>query len=272
MVGLQARDWVLEASLGEPVTGGTGSCVCDRQGAWGPPCCVLAADSFHKTAAIQQTASSNCIFKRQSIKGCLTEVGNLTGFLSMSLFRIWPLRGAFCLHVYAQREQLFMCVVKLLSICGSGQKGNGSPLLVITVYFTGSLRRYMVISLLLEQVQQHENEYVIALINPSARSLRMALIILHQPYKTGSTDSRQRLHTWHGLLFPGTVARVVTALRTPEEPGTARRVEELQGIASCHRITEWSGLEGTSVGHQVQPPAEAGSPRAGCTGPCPSGS
>jgi len=27
-----------------------------------------------------------------------------------------------------------------------------------------------------------------------------------------------------------------------------------------HRITEWSGLEGTSVGHL--PPAEAGSPRA----------
>jgi len=26
-----------------------------------------------------------------------------------------------------------------------------------------------------------------------------------------------------------------------------------------HRITEWSGLEGTSVGHPVQPPAEAGS-------------
>jgi len=37
-------------------------------------------------------------------------------------------------------------------------------------------------------------------------------------------------------------------------------------------ITEWSGLEGTSVGHLVQPPAEAGSPTAGCTGPCPGGS
>jgi len=41
---------------------------------------------------------------------------------------------------------------------------------------------------------------------------------------------------------------------------------------SNHRITEWSGLTGTSVGHLVQPPAEAGSPRAGCTGPCPGGS
>ena len=32
----------------------------------------------------------------------------------------------------------------------------------------------------------------------------------------------------------------------------------------AHRITEWSGLEGTSVGHLVQPPAKAGSPREGC--------
>jgi len=39
-----------------------------------------------------------------------------------------------------------------------------------------------------------------------------------------------------------------------------------------HRITEWSGLEGSSVGHPVQPPAQAGSPRAGCTGPRPGGS
>ena len=36
-------------------------------------------------------------------------------------------------------------------------------------------------------------------------------------------------------------------------------------------ITKWSGLAGPSVGHPVQPPAEAGSPRAGCTGPHPGG-
>ena len=108
-------------------------------------------------------------------------------------------------------------------------------LLVITVYFTGSLRRYMVISLLLEQVQQHENEYVITLINPSTRNFRMTLIILHQPYKTGSTDSRQRLYTWLGLLSPGTVARTVTAPRALEEPGTARGVEDSQAITSCPR-------------------------------------
>ena len=39
-----------------------------------------------------------------------------------------------------------------------------------------------------------------------------------------------------------------------------------------HRITECLGLEGTSVGHPVQPPAKAGSPRADCTGPRPGGS
>ena len=38
---------------------------------------------------------------------------------------------------------------------------------------------------------------------------------------------------------------------------------------SRHRITEWSGLEGTSEGPLVQPRAKAGSPTAGCTGPCP---
>jgi len=31
------------------------------------------------------------------------------------------------------------------------------------------------------------------------------------------------------------------------------------------------GLEGTSVGHSVQPPAQAGSPRAGCTASRPGG-
>lgn len=93
----------------------------------------------------------------------------------------------------------------------------------------------MVISLLLEQVQQHENEYVITLINPSTRNFRMALIILHQSYKTGSTDSRQRLYTWLGLRFPGTVACMVTTPRALEESGIARRVEDLQGITSCSR-------------------------------------
>ena len=38
-----------------------------------------------------------------------------------------------------------------------------------------------------------------------------------------------------------------------------------------HRITEWSGLAGPSVCHPAQPPAEAGSPRAGCTAPRPGG-
>ena len=39
-----------------------------------------------------------------------------------------------------------------------------------------------------------------------------------------------------------------------------------------HRVPAWQVLEGPSVGHPVQPPAEAGSPRAGCTAPHPGGS
>ena len=35
--------------------------------------------------------------------------------------------------------------------------------------------------------------------------------------------------------------------------------------------SEWWGLEGTSVGYPAQPPAQAGSPRAGCTAPRPGG-
>ena len=43
----------------------------------------------------------------------------------------------------------------------------------------------------------------------------------------------------------------------------------LKRVSQNHRITECWGLEGTSVGHLVQPPAEEGSPTAGCTWPCP---
>ena len=38
-----------------------------------------------------------------------------------------------------------------------------------------------------------------------------------------------------------------------------------------HRIPAWWGLAGTSGGHPAQPPAQAGSPRAGCTAPRPGG-
>lgn len=69
---------------------------------------------------------------------------------------------------------------------------------VIPVYFTGSLRRFMVISLLLEQVQQHENEYVVTLINPSTRSFRTALIILH-PTKAWQYSSEITHLAWDAV-------------------------------------------------------------------------
>ena len=59
---------------------------------------------------------------------------------------------------------------------------------------------------------------------------------------------------------------------------------QLQGcqastVSNCHLLTQagnyripaWQGLAGPSVGHPPQPPAEAGSPTAGCTAPRPGG-
>jgi len=56
--------------------------------------------------------------------------------------------------------------------------------------------------------------------------------------------------------------RYLASRRQHDTPETASQLQ-----SQNHRITAWSGLEGTSVGHPVQPTAEAGSPRAGCTGP-----
>jgi len=64
------------------------------------------------------------------------------------------------------------------------------------------------------------------------------------------------------------------------KPDPVSMTGEMQGTMSIlhplplltTRITAWQGLEGTSGDHPAQPPAESGSPRAGCTGPCPGGS
>ena len=55
-------------------------------------------------------------------------------------------------------------------------------------------------------------------------------------------------------------------------PGTCVSSLVSLALAPPNRIPAWSGLEGTSVGHPVPPPAQAGSPRAGCTAPHPGGS
>jgi len=69
-------------------------------------------------------------------------------------------------------------------------------------------------------------------------------------------------HGWSGESS----GRASWALAT--QPG---RREGLQLGTLCHRITAWQGLAGPSVGHPAQPPAQAGSPRAGCTAPRPGG-
>ena len=55
-------------------------------------------------------------------------------------------------------------------------------------------------------------------------------------------------------------SRSSDALPVPSAAPSPRPAASSRSLRPAHRITEWSGLEGTSVGHPVQPPAEAGSP------------
>ena len=56
-----------------------------------------------------------------------------------------------------------------------------------------------------------------------------------------------------------------------QSPCLSKSLRDAGENKAFHRITEWSGLAGTSVGHPAQPPAQAGSPTAGCTAPRPGG-
>lgn len=174
-------------------------------------------DSFHQPAAIQQITSSSFIFKRQSINECLTQVGNVTCFLTICWLGIWALWGL--LQVCSNRAIVCVSGKAALSEVVDKRMMVALCLPVTPVYFTGSLRQFMVISLLLDQVQRHENEYVVTLINPSTRSFRMAVIILHptKPWQGRSRDYTPGL----GCCSLATVAHTMTA------PDTARRVEDL---------------------------------------------
>jgi len=57
----------------------------------------------------------------------------------------------------------------------------------------------------------------------------------------------------------------------PASPPTGPVLQPSEHPKQNHRIPVWWGLAGTSVGHPAQPPAQAGSPTAGCTAPRPGG-
>ena len=68
-----------------------------------------------------------------------------------------------------------------------------------------------------------------------------------------------------GGSAPGICRAAFLSLLSPK---TWARVTDL---LPCHRIPARQGFEGPSVGHPAQPPAQAGSPRAGGTAPRPGG-
>jgi len=89
------------------------------------------------------------------------------------------------------------------------------------------------------------------------------MLLVHAELRAGREASAARQHCSCSPVEQDGRLPARSAVRLGQH-----RITESQN----HRITEWWGLEGTSVGHPVQPPAEAGPPTAGCTGPCPGGS
>ena len=78
------------------------------------------------------------------------------------------------------------------------------------------------------------------------------------------------LQIWSKLLL-GAYARSVAFMRKASPLAWSPICSEAEHPEFTEPHTEWWGLEGTSGDHPVQPPAESGSPTAGCTGPCPGG-
>lgn len=75
----------------------------------------------------QQTAASSSVYKRQSINLVLDTSGKCHLFSNHLLVGNLGSLGCSACR-FAEREQLFVCLVKLLSVWGGGQKGDGSPL------------------------------------------------------------------------------------------------------------------------------------------------
>ena len=79
-----------------------------------------------------------------------------------------------------------------------------------------------------------------------------------------------------GIFLFKMLKKVMFCVRTSDLPwrvsGIANYLQVFIPFTESHRIPAWRGLAGPSVGHPAQPPAQAGSPRAGGTAPRPGGS
>ena len=91
-------------------------------------------------------------------------------------------------------------------------------------------------------------------------------------YLASATAWRAQLCVFCHSTYYGNHQEVADPIGQSPMAYTKACVSSPEDAVRAYRITAWSGLEGTSVGLLVQPPAKAGSPTAGCTGSCAGGS
>ena len=111
---------------------------------------------------------------------------------------------------------------------------------------------------------------------PHRRALVRAGPAAGCPTSGSSTGPRQRDGTRQrgAVLDSQPALGLVSPASTAAPTSRGRRGEGLPffgSILAFHRIPAWSGLAGPSGGPPAQPPAQAGSPRAGGTAPRPGG-